>query len=216
MHMWPASLPRSVGCKHTVPSAAWTSDAVLTGSWVFLSPSQPSFLGQEYQDLNSLQREREKRTGLAHSGSSSFSYCGFCPVTCFPGIHVLCSTEVSVSLGPGDGVTIPCFKTELINSLHTLAPKVPAQRPTLPGSVVLPRTGATRALHQGVRVPQSLHPQLPNESKHPPCGPLAWFSLSSWVFASGTSLLFQVAGPWEVTPLHPSRFLSFWIVGSRF
>lgn len=57
-----------------------------------------------------------------------------------PGIHVLCSTEVSVSLGTGDGVTIPCFKAELINSLHTLAPKVPAQRPTLPGSVVLPRT----------------------------------------------------------------------------
>lgn len=42
---------------------------------------------------------------------------------------------------------------------------------------------------------------------HVTCGPLAWFSLPSWVFASRISSHFQTVGPWEVTPVHSSRLL---------
>ena len=53
----------------------------------------------------------------------------------------------------------PCLRAEIINSLHSLAPKVPAQRPSLPSSVILPRT-----LQQGSWVQRSFQPQHHTES----------------------------------------------------
>lgn len=66
--------------------------------------------------------------------------------------------------------------------------------------------------------PEVFQPQPHDESKNLPC--YIWTTSLSlpflMAFASKVSLPFLAIGPWEVTPVPPSWFFWFWIVGSRF